>query len=365
MHKLRLVSLAIGLLSTVAYSENIAIIDAGSSGSRLYFYQYQQSAQSDWPVIQQISSKKVKPGLSSFAGNPQGAVASIKNLIDYAHLPADEKHAPIYLMATAGMRLVSPLQQHDIYSAIKNYLQTDTQFEVKQVGTISGQWEGVYDWLAANYLNKTLAPGKTLGVLDMGGASTEIAYEAAESPNALTLNLGKATFNVDSKSFLGMGQDRAREQYTNDKNCYPVAYPLPNEEKGAGNAAQCSVDASALVNGVHFVGTKEGNIPAAMPFIAISGFYYTAKALNIVDTMTPVQLSSAANQFCSETWAQLQKEHAGDKYLPNYCFNAAYTEALVTQGYHFPLSKSIRLVNKINDTDVDWTLGAALYFITH
>ena len=164
MRKFLILSLSFLLFSSSVYAENIAIIDAGSTGSRLYFYQYETSGDSKWPDITQLSSKKVKPGLSSFAKDPEAAAHSIADLIDYDNLPDDEKHIPIYLMATAGMRLVSPLQQEAIYSAITTYLRNDTQFQVKQVGTMPGQWEGIYGWLALNYLNGTLQPGQTVGM---------------------------------------------------------------------------------------------------------------------------------------------------------------------------------------------------------
>ena len=48
------------------------IIDAGSTGSRLHLFEY--TNESKIPVIHDLFSENVKPGLSSYEGNPQAAV---------------------------------------------------------------------------------------------------------------------------------------------------------------------------------------------------------------------------------------------------------------------------------------------------
>lgn len=58
----------------------LAIIDAGSSGCRVYIYRYGKLDNPMGPlyVVPQSESKKVKPGLSSFAKNPADAGASLQ-----------------------------------------------------------------------------------------------------------------------------------------------------------------------------------------------------------------------------------------------------------------------------------------------
>lgn len=354
------------LIMPCAFAANdIAIIDAGSSGSRLYFYQDVSNGNAPLPTLKLLSSKKVKPGLSSYASNPAAAAASIASLVDFNNLPADEKHADFYLMATAGMRLVLPGQQKAIYSAIQKQLSTTT-LNVKFVGTIPGQKEGLYDWIALNYLNHSLIPNATAGVLDMGGASTEIAYATSQVTGTELVRLGDENFHVMSKSYLGLGEDKAREQYTDDPHCDAKDYPLPNLEKGDGNMVACQNAAVNLINNVHQVNQFGVGIPANMPFVAISGFYYTAQGIGMTgNTMTPDSLYIAASQFCQQSWGDLEKAHPKDKYLGNYCFNAPYMGALMTQGYRFPNDKSVTIENSINGNDIDWTLGAAIYALTN
>lgn len=367
MKPVTLLSIAALALTTSTYAGDIAVIDAGSSGSRIHVYQIEQSSTNTLPTVTEIANAKVKPGLSSFAGDPQAAAESIENLISAAKIPTSDNNLSINLMATAGMRLVSPTAQKAIYSAITADLSKNTRFKIGFIGTIPGQKEGLYDWIAANYLSNTLQPGKTNGVLDMGGASTEAAYATNSSDNnAIAVTLGGNTFYVDSQSFLGMGQTEAMHQYTNDANCFPDGYPLPNGKSGTGHMTQCAADTTALVNDVHSVNTHEANIKtvATMPFIAISGYYYTASAIGINNSMTLNQLNAKATTFCDTNWATLQQQHPSDPYLPNYCFNASYINALLSHGYGFSNQRPIKLENTITKNgasyDVDWTLGAAL-----
>jgi Golgi nucleoside diphosphatase len=60
-------------------------IDAGSSGTRLHVYRYLPQK---WPRYARISPQqdvlKVEPGLSSYAGRPEAAAASLQPLLDFA-----------------------------------------------------------------------------------------------------------------------------------------------------------------------------------------------------------------------------------------------------------------------------------------
>jgi len=165
------------------------IVDAGSSGSRLYIYRILPQA----PLyakrqIKLLGNKKIKPGLASLAPAPQQVDQYVKPLLQYAQSRLKTRvklrDVAINFMATAGMRQLSHTQQQAIYHHLKQYIKHQTPFKVGTVRTITGRWEGIYDWLAVNYLNQTLQQDKTVGVMDMGGASTEITY----SPSTKDIN---------------------------------------------------------------------------------------------------------------------------------------------------------------------------------
>ena len=63
------------------------------------------------------------PGLSSLKDNPVGALDYITPLLEFAlaHIPSEKvKETPLYILATAGMRLLERRQQEDILRNLRS-----------------------------------------------------------------------------------------------------------------------------------------------------------------------------------------------------------------------------------------------------
>lgn len=203
--------------------------------------------------------KKITPGLSSFYQSPQKVgKRHLRYLLSYASaiVPKSQHHrTPIYLHATAGMRLLPPKEQTPILENVCQYLMTNSDFFIPQckshVNIIDGDVEGLYGWLSINYLVGAFDwpeehnHGKehsTYGLLDMGGASTQVVFqpnstESKEHENNLyRLSLDRLPqlakeednhekvvgdfyppeikeFNVFSDSFLGFGMFQAQNRF--------------------------------------------------------------------------------------------------------------------------------------------------------
>lgn len=229
------------------------ILDAGSSGTRVHVYRWLNAARArhdatheDLLSLPKIKpkkhyTKKIRPGVSTFGDNP-GDVGPdhLQELLDHALsiVPKDQvKDTPIFLMATAGMRLLELPKQRALLNEICAYAQTHTDFSLPDcdlhIQVISGETEGLYGWIAANYLLGGFdAPEKhmhgkghhTYGFLDMGGASAQIAFapnstEAKKHADDLkllrlrTLNGDASEYKVFSSTWLGFGVNQARERY--------------------------------------------------------------------------------------------------------------------------------------------------------
>lgn len=346
------------------------VVDAGSSHTGLYVYQYQKDLKTGLPIdIKTAFHSKVKPGIENIKSDAQTVANYLTPLV--SGIPTSvPTHTPVYFYATAGMRLVSQDQQQQTYQSIKHWLENNTQYDIKKVATVSGQWEGAFDWLAVNYLIGDLQSNKsTAAVLDMGGASTEIAYEMKESTNAqsqdlLSLKLGSRNIQLYSHSYLGLGQDQARNQFANDAACFPVNYQLPNGYKAKGKFALCQRDTARLINAVHHVARQTPhNMPANMPVYVISGYHSEAvsKPIGLGNEFTPYQLESKGEAVCGTDWQSLTKQDVNDPFLFQLCFNAAYHSSLLTKGYGLAEDQSVIQTSTINGNDIDWTLGVLIY----
>ncbi|KAI9145193.1 nucleoside phosphatase family-domain-containing protein [Paraphysoderma sedebokerense] len=225
------------------------VIDAGSSGSRIQVYSWQAQGSTGLPKIipggidkSSDGQLKIEPGISTFGGNPHDVGPYLRPLLDFAStLVPSELHGstPLYVFATAGMRLLPQHQQNEVLRHVCLFLRTHYTFLIdscsKQIKVITGETEGIYGWVAVNYLLdgfEVISDSKsgirkkkqTFGFLDMGGASTQIAFEPI--PGVAQLHSDDLTevslrtfdghvlqYNVFVTTFLGYGTNEARRRY--------------------------------------------------------------------------------------------------------------------------------------------------------
>ncbi|OCK78857.1 hypothetical protein K432DRAFT_383558 [Lepidopterella palustris CBS 459.81] len=245
------------------------ILDAGSSGTRIHIYRWLNSDKArakassgelqSLPVLETDKSwtKKIKPGISTFGDNPNDVGPDhLEPLFKHAleNIPPGEvANTPIFLLATAGMRFLEPLKQKAVLEQVCSYARKTTEFQLPDcdlhIKVIPGETEGLYGWIAANYLLGGFDKadehnhGKghhTYGFLDMGGASAQIAFapnatEAEKHSNDLTLlrmrNLnGESTeYKVFVTTWLGFGVNKARKRYVEALlQASPEAEELPD-----------------------------------------------------------------------------------------------------------------------------------------
>jgi len=374
-------SLAFFCLNTEASSLHyLAVLNAGSTGSRLYLYAYDPSSPINPQIPQFIADKKVAPGIASLANsidpnNPTVLTAATKqylapllSFIQTQEPSVKAKDITFYLLATAGMRVLSQDQQTVIYQNVGTIIDA-TGYTIGSIQTIPGKMEGTFDWIALNQLLGKLGypAEQTAGVLDMGGASTELTFassSAVSNDDNVSFILGNQSYTLYSHSYLGLGQDEARSQYLNDPNCFPVDYQLPNGNKGNGHFAQCQLDTNQLLQQVHKV---QRVIPANtnMPFYAIAGFAYTANSkyvFNLGADLSTAALTQVAEVQCAKNWKDLTQQDPADPFLYSDCFNAALETDLL-RDYGFNSSQALIATNDVDDSSIDWTLGAAIYYL--
>jgi len=329
------IAMVAALVGSVQADVNYGIIiDAGSSHSELYVYQWPKRVSPDStppytpPVTQSTWSKKAEPGISTMT--PEQIPQGLQPLLDFAKtiIPAAQyAESPIYLGATAGMRMLPISNQTSIMEAVRDFFEASVfRFDSRwQARILAGEEEGSFGWIAVNYLSNTLGGGTTYGALDLGGASTQITFRPkAGQPilaNYFPLHVHGLKEGVYTHSFLNYGINRAKERLlanavsaagtgatTATFGCYNVGYNSTAAAStvvvvGSSNYTACHASSKALFDKASACLTETCSFnqvyqpPLYGSFVAMSAFTgYIVDDLNLPENST-IQISRPAKRI--------------------------------------------------------------------
>ncbi|KFO53072.1 Ectonucleoside triphosphate diphosphohydrolase 4, partial [Corvus brachyrhynchos] len=337
---------------------------------------------------------KIKPGISEFAGSPDKVSDYISPLLSFAaeHVPRSKhKETPLYILCTAGMRILPESQQKAILEDLLTDIPVhfDFLFSDSHAEVISGKQEGVYAWIGINFvlgrfehtddedeaMVEVQIPGserrdpifrkRTVGILDMGGVSTQIAYEVPQSVSVASpqqeevaknllaeFNLGcdahqtEHVYRVYVATFLGFGGNAARQRYEDslfsstllsnrllgrqsglspDSPFLDPCLPLDARDerrqrgltlhlRGTGDFQLCRELLRPLLNRTN--GTRSSLNGVFQPpvrfqdseFYGFSEFYYcTEDVLRMGGDYSAARFTRAAKEYCATRWSVLRQ----------------------------------------------------------
>lgn len=418
--------LAAASAQTVRYD---IVMDAGSTGTRMYLFTSNFSGGQDGEEKLSISTKKIgkkKPGLSAYATNPDGAAPPLLELFKkvQGEIPkALWADTTVSILGTAGMRSLEPAQVRPIYDAVRKGLVSSPHYifdraDKLQLRSLSGTEEGTFSLLCVNFLTGRLdhrlqltekgKAEKLLGILDLGGSSTQIAVPPAQEQDDLT------TTAVRSYPAYGMEQMRGRldalavERGLSSSPCYFRGYKDPVQALGgSGNANECrkmllevferSAQECVAREKEDIECIPGGDAAAAMAgsqgmqFYAVSGYLYvtdfaahwlsrSGNSNSGVASMmqaagnkpTIAELLKGADELCASDWKEIETAHAGGaetgahRYTdsvkaPHRCLEINYVVTLLGKAYGFPNDdRLVTFEDEVDENDVEWPLGALL-----
>lgn len=345
----------------------MAVVDAGSSGTRLHIFSYELDNTNTPINIHEIWTKKNKPGISNLE------LTAINNYFTNLFTDAPVNHIPVYLYATGGMRLLSANQQNQIYKQIDQWFTQQSDWTLQAAKTISGNDEALFDWLSVNYQLGTLQSANTqsIGVMDMGGASVQIAFpiktsEPTQGKFAKLMLYGQS-IKLYTHSFLGLGQNEMSHQFLNFPACFEDNYPLPDGGMGKGDAEACAQQVSFLLNNVHEVNQQ---VQPLLQTNQIDAWYTIGGGINNLITNKPFQfdndtftnqsmLEQANKDICQQPWDALNEQYSNNEYLYMYCLLPSYYYSLMVKGYGISPEQTIHLLP--GNSGIDWSLGVVLH----
>ncbi|XP_022664347.1 ectonucleoside triphosphate diphosphohydrolase 2-like isoform X3 [Varroa destructor] len=429
--------LAIGLLltSTVGSTVLVAIylltagrapfiygvvIDAGSSHSEATLYNWNGNKYYGTGKAKQVAHvKNDDSGISDL--KPREVQRSIEELLEKIkmHIPSTQRHGtPVYLAATAGMRLlnISSPEEVDLILLAAEAGIKGSGLKFGGAGLLSGIDEGLAAWLSSNYLLDRLPrdrndPKDLVGAMDCGGASTQIAFEVPfkkQHREFRSLKLYGRFYNVFSRSYLCYGMNEAFNRYimlllrnqkydvikSIESPCHNQGYDdyialskiltpctshkeLPDTLRGmnqtdlriigTSNTRWCAFYTNTLFGekDCRALGFIEcfNKIPISIPdinYVAFSAFTYTTLQLKFQGTSMS-EFKQTAQAFCSLDYENVKQDYYSNetiKYASAACFRANYVYTLLNS-YNITDSnfKKIHFRKRAKGYNLGWSLG--------
>lgn len=397
------------------------VFDAGSSGSRVHVYCFGDNLELV-PIGGEMELfRQKKPGLSDFSENPEGGVDSLKPLLNDAinAVPLKQRsETPVRVGATAGLRTLPGSAAQNLLQAVTTFLaESPFKFQQDWVSILDGTQEGAFEWVTINYLLGNIGQdfGKTVGVVDLGGGSVQMAYaiseEAAKKAPKLVegediyvkeLNLFGKLYYLYVHSYLHYGLLAARAEILKlvqgKESCPCLAGGYEGEYKygsekftAAGSASgadfhKCQNLLVEVLNKDHacehmqctFGGIWSGGGGDGQKKLFVASFFFDrALQANIIDDpdaveakVKPADFAKAARQVCALNMEDIGKQYprTNEDDRPYFCLDLTYQYTLLVEGFAIDREQEITLVKKVkyksDSVEAAWPLGSAIEVIS-
>ncbi|CAD8065108.1 unnamed protein product [Paramecium sonneborni] len=369
------------------------IMDCGSSSTKTTIYSWPCRTSKIYPltdITQESQQLKTSPGISTnYPDEIATYFAPIFEFINSKVPAAQKQFTPIFMGATAGMRLLDINKQNALVDEIRKQLGKSGYLfgDENWARVISGQDEATYLWLGIKYLL-----GNTDGNLisiDLGGASTQIAFKmdyTQYESDIVKLTMNEEEIYLYAISYLGFGNDQARDAvlvkslsgtqvispcyhqgYTGSWTYQKIQYSL----SGSGNVEQCQALIKQYLNSQCRIASDElcginaidqPQIPSSYQIYAVSGVATIANFLQLEKFKLP-QFLSQAQEFCKLSWSQVQANstYSSNPYVATNFFLSLYVHQLLSIGYNIPDTMDVNAPLVINSQTPTWAMAAVQY----
>ena len=365
------------------------VIEAGSSGTRLFLYQITTDKVRTVTLLDEKSfdltasnPPKDEDGINNYVDPSNIALQNsvvpevIDQLLSYIkksrltqlNIPAGD--VEVSLLATAGMRTAEQNNQYCVgcngpytheqiaafYQIIKDGIKAQG-FTTGDVRTSDGNSEeGVWTWISVNDLNGLFTSNvKAVGVIQVGGSSTQISYlsNKTDGKNIYTINLNGKSYSIFNRTYLGLGMDDARKAIRQTQNprsgkvdggtiCFAKGLPyrfdrgdvlnskttLKLTKNGEYQFAACESAYNQSV--IKPLMKKNGNpnilSDSVGDFVGIGGIYWAIPGG--VNENTAAQMINKLTQSCLNYENFMPKIEA-DQFIQAECANNTYVRTLL------------------------------------
>ncbi|XP_062393357.1 ectonucleoside triphosphate diphosphohydrolase 5-like [Sardina pilchardus] len=366
------------------------MFDAGSTGTRIHIYKFIQKDPVELPVLDNEMYHAVKPGLSAYADKPDVGGDTIRQLLKVAKktVPKTEwKQTPVILKATAGLRLLPEEKAKALLDEVKEVFDESPFFiPNNSVSIMNGTNEGVLAWVTVNFLTGHLyaKTKKTVGILDLGGGSTQITFlpkskktvQTAPPSYIARFNLFNSTYELYTHSYLGNGLVAARlatlgalgadgldwkvftssclpKKFREDWTFGGLTYKVSGIPDGYAGYKLCYYEVMRVVKGIVH---QPYEVKGSSIFYAFSYYYDRAVESGLIDgsrggVVEVRDFKKKAKEVCNK----MTKYRPISPFL---CMDMTYITCLLKEGFGFKDSTVLQLAKKVNNVETSWALGA-------
>ncbi|XP_058797463.1 uncharacterized protein LOC131667783 [Phymastichus coffea] len=379
-------------------SVHVFIIDMGSEGSRISYFEFHVHALTDNLVFDQGAYTEATPGLSTFFDDSEKVVESLNRLVTQARdtLPKELwRSTPIWLRTSEGLTLMPLEKAHIILDECSRVL-NNSGFMVDDdsVDVIRGSDKAIYSWLTINMLIRAFTNRPfTVAAFDLDGFSNNVAF--AVDSKTIDPRYGKKLYHVSAynrnftvyaDSFLTMGMFVARKRIlthrdNNRNNKVPYANVTtihlksecisPSIPEIVWNFRKKTLIVKPLIDDRHATDriikcleivrkVVKKVIPYPLPIHPTQRVYAFSNYFDRLQEVKYLQLSKGARVTVGHIQNLAAKAcEQPDLMHPFMCLDLSFIYVLLHDGFGLHLTKQIIVTNYIEGQNLDWALGAA------
>ncbi|KAM9294348.1 nucleoside diphosphate phosphatase ENTPD5 [Gastrophryne carolinensis] len=368
------------------------VFDAGSTGTRLHVYAFLPPTAGPLLELKGEIFESVKPGLSAYADRPEEGADSVRPLLRMAQdaIPPDLwKRTPLILKATAGLRLLPGHQADRLLSEVRKvFLSSPFLVPEDSVSILDGREEGILAWIAVNFLTGNLLGENSVGILDLGGGSTQISFlplskvtfDETPADFLAFFTLFNSKYRLYTHSYLGLGlkvarlavlgasETAAQQEQTLRSHCFPpsleatwtvagVTYRYAGQVDGHAGFDLCYLEVLRVLE----VKLQQVAEIQERQFYAFSYYYDRAVDAGLIDyerggVLEVRDFAKKAREVCDHMISDPPPR-------PFLCMDLAFITALLKEGFGFKDGTTLQLTKKVNGVEMSWTLGAAFHVL--
>uniref|UniRef100_A0A8C9S187 nucleoside diphosphate phosphatase n=1 Tax=Scleropages formosus TaxID=113540 RepID=A0A8C9S187_SCLFO len=365
------------------------MFDAGSSGTRIHVYTFVQKDQgeSELPVLDNEMYHAVKPGLSAYADMPEEGGNTIRQLLKVAKktVPRFEwKNTPVVLKATAGLRLLPVHKARVLLDEVQEVFDKSPFFiPSNSVSIMNGTNEGTCcmcldAYYAYFYSSFSWVTRKTVGILDLGGGSTQITFlpkskktfHSAPSDHLARLDMFNSTYEFYTHSYATAPLTRLDwkvftssclpKKFREDWTFGGLTYKVSGIPDGYAGYKLCYYEVLRVIKGIIH---QPYEVKGSSIFYAFSYYYDRAVESGLIDgsrggVVEVRDFKKRAKEVCNK----MTKYRPISPFL---CMDMTYITCLLKEGFGFKDNTVLQLTKKVNNVETSWALGAMFDYFHH